>query len=120
MEKFDADIEEAELREAAAEQSGGTGVSQEQQQPDQPQEEVDDKVDTIGEVFQEVGTIIGGGLTRAAESTLTLPEKLIDIGLTGEYADEERNGGYEADFMNPFKGYEHPMARTWWGGAHKR
>ena len=114
---LDTALKEAELREAAAEQSGGTGVSQEQQQPDQPQEEVDDKVDTIGEVFQEVGTIIGGGLTRAAESTLTLPEKLIDIGLTGEYADEERNGGYEADFMNPFKGYEHPMARTWWGGA---
>ena len=117
MEKFDADIEEAELREAAAEQSGGTGVSQEQQQPDQPQEEVDDKVDTIGEVFDEIVRVGGGGgITRGVENLATLPERLIDFG-TGEYNEEQRNGGYEADFMNPFKGYEHPMARTWWGGA---
>ena len=116
MEKFDADIEEAELREAAAEQSGGTGVSQEQQQPDQPQEEVDDKVDTIGEVFDEIVRVGGcGGITRGVENLATLPERLIDFG-TGEYNEEQRNGGYEADFMNPFKGYEHPMARTWYGG----
>ena len=105
-------IVEAEARDAELQRNPGGSQGLDQGQTEATEE--DDKVDTIGEVFQEVGAIVGGGLTKAAESTITLPEKLIDIA-TGEYDREMLEGGYEADFMNPFKGYEHPMARTWWG-----
>ena len=108
-------IAEAEARDRELQQTPGQGQGVDQSQTTTPkEEEEDDKVDTIGEVFGEVGAILGGGLTKAAESTITLPEKLIDIA-TGEYNREMLEGGYEADFMNPFKGYEHAMARTWWG-----
>ena len=107
-------IAEAEARDAELQQNPSQGQGVDQGQTTTPKEEEDDKVDTIGEVFGEVGAILGGGTTKAIESTLTLPEKLIDIG-TGEWSDEMKNGGYEADFMNPFKGYDHAMTRTRWG-----
>ena len=103
LQRSEEAIQEAEARDAELGRNPveGQGVGL-----DQPEEEEDDKVDTIGEVVDELGrVVVGGGITRALESSITLPEKLIDIA-TGEYSREQLEGGYEADFMNPFKGYE--------------
>ena len=75
----------------------------------------DDKVDTIGEVVGEVKNAIVRGVSTAGEDVITLPERLTDM-ITGEWQEEEANGGYEAEF-NPFSGVKHPLARTWWGKA---
>ena len=87
-----------------------------QKQTEQPQQEkTDDKVDTIGEVVGEVKNAIVRGVSTAAEDVVTLPERLTDM-VSGEYQEEESQGGYEAEF-NPFSGVKHPLARTWWGSA---
>ena len=73
-------IAEAEARDRELQQNPGQGQGVDQSQTTTPKEEEDDKVDTIGEVWDEVARVgVGGGLTRGAESTLTLGEKVSDL-----------------------------------------
>ncbi len=67
----------------------------------------------IGAVGKEVSSAIGAGVTTAAGSVVTFPERTIDA-LNGEMA-EVGVKNYQPDW-NPFVDYDNPIeTRTWWG-----
>ena len=67
----------------------------------------------VGAVAKEISSAIGGGVTSAAGSVVTFPERTIDA-LSGEMS---RVGvkEYRPDW-NPFVDYDNPIeTKTWWG-----
>ena len=71
----------------------------------------------IGAVAKELQSAVTGGVTSAAGSVVTFPERTIDA-LSGEMA-EVGVKNYRPDW-NPFVDYDNPIeTKTWWGDLIK-
>ena len=71
----------------------------------------------VGAVAKEISSAVTGGVTSAAGSVATFPERTVDA-LSGEMG---RVGvkNYRPDW-NPFVDYDNPIeTKTWWGGLIK-
>jgi len=102
---------EAEAIAAKEEQSADAQAFAEQQDPRNA------KKWGIGAVAKELQSAVTGGVTSAAGSVATFPERTVDA-LSGEMA-EVGVKNYRPDW-NPFVDYDNPIeTKTWWGGLIK-
>ena len=71
----------------------------------------------VGAVAKELSSAVTGGITSAAGSVATFPERTVDA-LSGEMA-EVGVKNYRPDW-NPFVDYDNPIeTKTWWGDLLK-